>query len=480
MDFILAQELEPLKAQINQVQEKVGSLRGDLRLVEAELETFSAEQQRFDALRDVCSAFDKLSELEAEDLFWKDLPGGSDNVGHIEQLRERIAGFEDEIRDFHDKSDSLNLKIEQQLGELGLLEGEVYDAYAREERRKEEYLVEREISPIPYRRIVMPWSKQGESEKRFRKALLIALLLCLFFGFVIPSINVPLPDRTAPMVIPERLAMLVKKEPPLPEPIPEPPKKEEKDEVNEEKPKEQQTKDQQPKEQMAEKKHSEPVPSNGDSKKAARKKAESVGVLAFKSSFEDLMEEVPVASLGVEGRIRKGATMAKGQARARRSLVAMQAKGGSGGIGNTGVSRNVGIAGGGGSNGEGIGGVGFARVESAVTDLVAEEGRPVSDGPGPARTDEEIQIVFDRYKATLYRIYNKQLRKDPTLRGKMLLRLTIKPNGEVSLCKLESTDMDSPELVKLILARIEKFNFGPKEGVPSTTILYPIDFLPAG
>jgi len=28
-------------------------------------------------------------------------------------------------------------------------------------------------------------------------------------------------------------------------------------------------------------------------------------------------------------------------------------------------------------------------------------------GPGPARTDEEIQIVFDRYKASFYRLYNR-------------------------------------------------------------------------
>jgi hypothetical protein len=37
----------------------------------------------------------------------------------------------------------------------------------------------------------------------------------------------------------------------------------------------------------------------------------------------------------------------------------------------------------------------------------------------------------------------------------------------------------SPELVAKIVERIKRFNFGPKEGVPKMTILYPIDFLPA-
>ena len=40
------------------------------------------------------------------------------------------------------------------------------------------------------------------------------------------------------------------------------------------------------------------------------------------------------------------------------------------------------------------------------------------------RTDEEIQIVFDRYKAALYRLYNRELRKDPTLRGQIDAQLT--------------------------------------------------------
>jgi hypothetical protein len=48
------------------------------------------------------------------------------------------------------------------------------------------------------------------------------------------------------------------------------------------------------------------------------------------------------------------------------------------------------------------------------------------------------------------------------------------------MCEAESTDLASPELVAQIVARVKRFNFGPKEGVPPTTILYPIDFLPAG
>jgi hypothetical protein len=103
----------------------------------------------------------------------------------------------------------------------------------------------------------------------------------------------------------------------------------------------------------------------------------------------------------------------------------------------------------------------------------------LSGGPGLSRTDEEIQIVFDRHKAALYRLYNRELRRDPTLRGQMVLRLRIEPDGSVSLCELQSSDMKAPELAAQVVARVKTFDFGAKEEVPPVTILYPIDFLPA-
>jgi hypothetical protein len=257
------------------------------------------------------------------------------------------------------------------------------------------------------------------------------------------------------------VASLLRREPPKPEPVPERHKDEKKSEKDQEKTPEKQQEDR-------------PKPATAETV-AARQKVESTGVLAFKDAFKDLVEETPAARLGAEARLTNQSAVAAGQARPSRSMVAMPSTGGSsGGISNAGVSRNIGRG-----NGNRIGGVGFTRVESSVAGL-AGESRPLSAGLGPARTDEEIQIVFDKYKATLYRMYNAELRKNPTLRGKIILRMTIEPGGEVSACTVQSYDLASPELVAQIVERIKKFNFGPKEEVPKTTILYPIDFLPAG
>ena len=488
---MLETELAPLNVQIEKARQKREAIESELRVVEAELETFSADRQRFDALQDVCSALEKLGELKADELFWEGIPDAKDAAGHVERLRSRVARFEGEISGILEKQSSYQEQINQCLDELHILEEEIRDAYDREERRKEEFVIEREISPVPYRAMIMPWTKEAESESRFRRAILAAFIFCFVFGAPIPMIKVPIPDRSATVIeIPKRLVKLVKEDLPKPAPVRKPVPKQAQEEPKhpKEKPKPTPDKhkpDKPPKGKSPAKKQTKLASAKGGGAAAARKKAQSVGVLKFKNAFADLMNETPVAKLGTEARLSNKSPRVKGQAVARRSLVAIQAKDGfSGGIANAGVSRNIGNGNvgrlGGGGNGLGDGtGAGFVRVESAIADL-EESSRPLSDGLAAGRTDEEIQIVFDRYKAALYRIYNKQLRKDPTLRGKILMRISIETNGSVSMCKVESTDLASPELVANIVERIKRFNFGPKEGVPKITILYPIDFLPAG
>jgi outer membrane biosynthesis protein TonB len=296
----------------------------------------------------------------------------------------------------------------------------------------------------------MPWNKDDKDQKEVRKVLLLVLFFSMLLGILIPMWDIPIPDRVEVVAIPERLAKLMvpKKEPPPP------PKKQEKPE--EKKP-----------EKEAKKKDDRPVPEKA---KKARKKAERSGLMAFKDDFANLIDDTPIAKLGSKAKISGNGSKAK---KTTRSLVTASVGTASGGINSASLSRNVG------GSGESMGGVEFSHVESSIgSDFFGEE-RPLSGGPGPSRTDEEIQIVFDKYKAALYRIYNRELRKNPTLQGKMVLRLTIEPDGKVSACTVDSSDMDSVSLDKKIAARVKKFNFGVKEDVPSITILYPIDFLPA-
>ena len=210
-----------------------------------------------------------------------------------------------------------------------------------------------------------------------------------------------------------------------------------------------------------------------------QKTVQKAGILAFRDKFASLAQDKVGSRLGADARYRDADDVSRATVPTR-SMLTTNTPGSSGGINIGSLSRNVGGGNGpGGGGGGGIQGVPVGRANSTIASI-GGGGRPLAGGgPGLSRTDEEIQIVFDRYKASFYRLYNRGLRNDPTLRGQMVLRLTIEPDGSVSKCKLQSTDMDAPDLAAKVVNRVRTINFGAKEGVQPVTIVYPIDFLPA-
>jgi hypothetical protein len=224
----------------------------------------------------------------------------------------------------------------------------------------------------------------------------------------------------------------------------------------------------------------------------AKSKVGNAGILALKDKIASLAQDTVVAPLGADARHVAADEVGRPSAR---SLLTSNTPGSSGGINLASLSRSVGGGGGGGGGGNGSGGVGgrgtgaggsgggigggTGRVVSTISPITGADRPKARGGPGPARTDEEIQIVFDRYKASFYRLYNRELRNNPALKGQMVLRLTIEPDGSVSMCALQSTDMDAPDLATQVVGRVKTINFGAKDGVPAVTIVYPIDFLPA-
>jgi hypothetical protein len=206
----------------------------------------------------------------------------------------------------------------------------------------------------------------------------------------------------------------------------------------------------------------------------------TAGILKFKEQFASLAQDQIAPRLGSDARY--GAADDVGQSSSS-SVLTTNTPGSSGGIDAGSLSRNVGGGGGRGGGGGGNGGmpgVKVVRATSSIAGIGGGDGRPKAhSGLGASRTDEEIQIVFDRYKAAFYRDYNRALRSNPILQGKMVLRLTIEPDGAVSMCQLQSTDMDAPDLVAQVVNRVKTINFGAKDGVQAVTIVYPIDFLPA-
>jgi len=66
----------------------------------------------------------------------------------------------------------------------------------------------------------------------------------------------------------------------------------------------------------------------------------------------------------------------------------------------------------------------------------------------------------------------------PELAGKLVLEFTIAPSGEITMCRVVSSELKDPELEKKIVARVRLIRFKPADVEP-LTVSKPIDFFPA-
>jgi hypothetical protein len=454
-----------LQEQLAESRELLAALARTLRATDQQLEALSTERQQYQLLQDACEALEKLGEMDAAQLFWGERLSGEPSIEHLRRVRTRVAGFQQRWDEIEARRQATIAEMSQHQEGLEILEEDLFQAQQQEERRKLEWIVEREISALPARQAVLPWTRGGEDDRRLRKALGVSLLVCLLVGMIMPFIDLPMPKVGEPVEVPERLARLVEQRlpPPPPPPVREEPQVVEPEPVVKPEPVQVE-----PQERPAVAEVPTPRPTPEPS---TRQRAESAGILAFREQFSGLTDTRPSAQLGAQARISGAGSEATGLP--ERSMVTTQAPGSSGGINLAALSR------GGGGGGGPMAGVEVTRATSSIGGGGAD--RPTAGGGGgasAARTDEEIQIVFDRHKAALYRLYNRELRRDPTLRGQMVLRIRIEPDGSVSLCELRSTDMNAPDLMAQVVDRVGTFNFGAK-AVPAVTILYPIDFLPA-
>jgi len=95
-----------------------------------------------------------------------------------------------------------------------------------------------------------------------------------------------------------------------------------------------------------------------------------------------------------------------------------------------------------------------------------------------ARSREEIELIFDRNKGRLDNLYARAQRANAELQGKLVLELTITPAGEVTMCRVVSSELKDPELEGKIVAMVRLFRFEAKD-VDTITVTKPIDFFPA-
>jgi hypothetical protein len=211
---------------------------------------------------------------------------------------------------------------------------------------------------------------------------------------------------------------MVKNEPP-----PKPPKKEVK-EKDEKKPDEKKPEEKKPQEKVQEKPVETTVKTataTTPEVKEARAKAESAGMLAFKNNFSEMLDDDMPSELGSDAKITNAGRQNPGGAAGTRSLIVAQANGGSG---TRQLRRHRGGSGNGSGSGRSGGGDGVGNGSGrAITGSGHGVGK-VTSGTPPAWAMLTVRSPraqawgvptkrfrsFDKYKAALYRICNRELR----------------------------------------------------------------------
>jgi len=480
MNAAMPQQPESLQLQVDQTLENLGGLQRNLHAITGELDALAVQREQHALLEQTCGSLERLAELGAQGLFWGEDHEPSRIALHLDRVRQRVASFHGQISEIESRRQAVVEQIAAGREILAILEDDLEEQRQEEEELRNEWVIEREMVPQPARLVAMPWVRGAEDDRRVRVFLLRTLAAALVFGALFPMIKIPLPEAAEVVEVPERLVELIRERRPLPPPqqIEEQPKQPEPEKQQPTEPPPEQEPQQVAAEQPAEAAPTPEPAGNEIPNEPPGQRARQSGILAFRESFAAAANR-PATPLGTSARITSGGDSAVG--RPERAMVATLAPGSSGGINLAAISRGLGDG-----NGDGSGGGAMAAGVTASREggVIGGNGgggagRPVAGAGGVAgRTDEEIQIVFDRYKASLYRLYNRELRNIPTLRGQMVLKLTIEPNGMVSFLELQSTDMNAPALVQQVLDRVRTFDFGAKD-VAAITIVYPIDFLPA-
>jgi TonB family protein len=318
---------------------------------------------------------------------------------------------------------------------------------------------------IPYyREYTLAWSSYGGQERKFRRLLGTVMAVAFLLSIIWPWIPTPEKDPNEIIEIPPRIAkLLLEQRPPPPPPKPVEPEPEP-DPIAEPEPEQVVAEEPPPPEPEP-----EPIPEPEIDLQAVAREQAQAALLPFTEDLRALADSDVLESVADS----RPLTASVGEAtRNERSMITSKVGTASGGINTASMSRNTG--------GSGLAARNTTTIESPVSAVGQSAGgaRRTGTSGKASRSREEIELVFDKNKGAIFALYNRALRKDPTLEGKLVLRLTIAPNGQVTACEIVSSELGDADLENRLVRRVLLFRFDARDVEPITTTK-PIDFFPA-
>ena len=312
----------------------------------------------------------------------------------------------------------------------------------------------------------MPWLDDRE-DRFFRRLSIVMLLLFVAIGVVLNTVQLPEVIQKNLVDVSPRLAKLILekqkiKPPPKPKaPIPEKEKQAEKQV-----------------EKKAEKKKEPPKPEKKKEvkKESAREVAKKSGLIALSDELDDLREIFDLENVPTSPQQTTGNQAVK-IASASDLLSSTSATQSSGGIQADTLNRNLKTSELAQRQTTSV----QSKIDTGNDQLAKASTTQKSQSKGTAsgrRSTDEIERVFQKNKGGIFSIYNRALRKNPSLEGKVVVELTIAPSGEVIGVNILSSELNDEKLERKLVLKIKRFKFS-KANVAEITVTYPIDFLPS-
>ncbi len=300
-----------------------------------------------------------------------------------------------------------------------------------------------------YHEPVFPWSTT-ENDATFKKIVKRILIIFIIFGLIVPWLPSPEVEKKQLKQVSPRLAKLITK------------KRLQKPKVV----KARSIKKKATKKKVKKKKAKKKIKKKQQVK--ARKKAQQSGLMAMTNDIQDLQSMFDLSTLSSRKPLKTSRASSKKAKNS--SVLSNRAKLSSGGIDTSKLSRSTGNT--------GLAGRKSSKVSSSLGGNTKTNSAHRSRGGQNARAIEELNYVFDKYKGALQNIYQRALRKDPSLQGKVVFELTINAAGKVTKVRIVSSELGSKALERRLISKVRSFRFSSKN-VAKVTVTMPIDFLPS-
>jgi protein TonB len=310
--------------------------------------------------------------------------------------------------------------------------------------------------------------KPSKQDKLFKQILWLLLLVYVVFAVVVPMLEqVELP-REVKEQVPPQLAKIILQEKQLPPPVkPEvkPPEPEPLPKLEPELAPPEEKVPEKPVEQAVKPQIVQPT-----TREAAKEKASTSGLAAMKDELFSMREAFDVKPAAQ----RKLDQTTAQEVKVKRDLLAGAANKQTDSLAKSTISKTVAAG--------SLTGNETQQIRLAKEEVLASQGASAEKASQASqngqRSEAALRRTLEANKSRLYSLYNRALRKDPFLKGKVMFEIVIQPNGNVSKVTINSSELNNAKLERQLTLVLRSISF-PAEKVAVMTTIWAIDFFPS-